>query len=197
MAKPVSLDEYQKFAVRIAADKELRDKRTAVVYGLGLKGESGEFADIIKKILAQGFRLEASQDKLVKEAGDFYWYVAMTAHQLNINLSAVMNVDTFGEILPVESPEACDLFSIGQELLKLDRYVLAVNECMLEFSENNFVCDELAAIEALHELFVKFVFIVQLLGFNANTIAQKNIEKLKERFQGEVFSVEKAVNRVE
>jgi NTP pyrophosphatase (non-canonical NTP hydrolase) len=41
--------------------------------GLGLAGEAGEVADLIKKWVAQGHSLDV--DKVIQEAGDVFWYL--------------------------------------------------------------------------------------------------------------------------
>lgn len=47
------------------------------ISALGLTGEAGEFADHVKKHLAQGHALDATV--LDKEAGDMLWYLARYA----------------------------------------------------------------------------------------------------------------------
>jgi NTP pyrophosphatase (non-canonical NTP hydrolase) len=56
---------------------------------LGLCGESGEFADHIKKGLHHGHKID--RDYLTKELGDVLWYVAVAADKLGIALEAVAN----------------------------------------------------------------------------------------------------------
>lgn len=54
---------------------------------LGLAGESGEFADEVKKHLFHGKELD--QEKLVKELGDILWYLAAAAKYLGVSLSDI------------------------------------------------------------------------------------------------------------
>jgi NTP pyrophosphatase (non-canonical NTP hydrolase) len=60
---------------------------------LGLAGESGEYADLIKKHLFHSHALD--REKARKELSDVLWYVAVAAHQLGFTLSSVAqaNVD--------------------------------------------------------------------------------------------------------
>lgn len=60
---------------------------------LGLVGESGEFADAVKKMIFH--KHEMDLDILIKELGDVCWYVAMLCNSLNIQLEDVMqkNID--------------------------------------------------------------------------------------------------------
>lgn len=78
------LDQYQDLAARTASDKT-----DITVVALGLAGEAGEFADHIKKHIAQGHDLD--QGLLILELGDILWYVANAARVLNVPLSLVAN----------------------------------------------------------------------------------------------------------
>nr|WP_254178579.1 nucleoside triphosphate pyrophosphohydrolase family protein [Cytobacillus oceanisediminis] len=62
-------------------------------YGLGLNGEAGEVADILKKGIFHGH--EMNRHELAKELGDVLWYVANIAHLAGFTLEkiALMNVD--------------------------------------------------------------------------------------------------------
>lgn len=54
---------------------------------LGLAGEAGEVADLLKKHLFHGHPLD--RDKLKDELGDVLWYVATLATTLGIGLDEV------------------------------------------------------------------------------------------------------------
>lgn len=83
--KEFTANDYQKAALR-TANKETKD---LILNGaLGLCGESGEVADIIKKHLFQGHELD--KEKIIKELGDVCWYIAITAHGLGVDLETVM-----------------------------------------------------------------------------------------------------------
>ena len=43
--------------------------------GLGIAGEAGEVADIVKKVLHHEVPIAEVHDKLMKEAGDVEWYL--------------------------------------------------------------------------------------------------------------------------
>jgi NTP pyrophosphatase (non-canonical NTP hydrolase) len=57
------------------------------VSGLGIAGEAGEVADLIKKYIGHGHAL--SIDDLEKELGDVLWYVADLASQVGLTLEEV------------------------------------------------------------------------------------------------------------
>ena len=79
-------DDYTQLAIRTATDKT-----DLCNCALGLTGESGEFADHIKKHLYQGHKIDA--DYLINELGDIMWYVAVAAERLGFNLSEVMEIN--------------------------------------------------------------------------------------------------------
>jgi NTP pyrophosphatase (non-canonical NTP hydrolase) len=54
---------------------------------LGVAGEAGEVADLVKKHVAHGHEL--SREKLTKELGDVMWYLAALARLAGIDLSEV------------------------------------------------------------------------------------------------------------
>lgn len=79
-------NEYQLKALRTA---NTEDKEKLLLNGiLGLAGETGEVADILKKHLFQGHELD--QNKLIDELSDVCWYIAITAHAIGVTLDDVM-----------------------------------------------------------------------------------------------------------
>lgn len=83
-------NEYQRLAMR-TANPEQNTTQALVTGALGLTGESGEFADRVKKWFAQGH--EFDRDGLLKELGDVQWYVAFAANSLGVSLSTVMEMN--------------------------------------------------------------------------------------------------------
>jgi NTP pyrophosphatase (non-canonical NTP hydrolase) len=59
------------------------------IWALGLTGEAGEVADIIKKVLGHGHPL--NREKIAEELGDVLWYVAVLANELDYSLSDIAN----------------------------------------------------------------------------------------------------------
>lgn len=86
VAIPLTLSEYQQRAARTMVGRELSHANLAIA-GLGLAGESGEVADLIKKMVGHGHPLD--RDKLIEELGDVLWYCAMLATLLDVKLDAV------------------------------------------------------------------------------------------------------------
>ena len=93
-------NEYQELAMR-TANEECRNLSNV---GLGLTGEAGECADIIKKHLHHEHPLD--REHLLKELGDVLWYVALGCELLGETLENVMymNIDK----LKARYPEGFD-----------------------------------------------------------------------------------------
>ena len=87
-SRRLSFDDYQAGAERTANRKDVDtvDKRLAN-FALGLAGEAGEAADLVKKYLFHGHPLD--RDKIKKELGDVLWYVATMASTLGLQLEDV------------------------------------------------------------------------------------------------------------
>lgn len=78
-------NEYQNLALRTA--NQTGDQ--LILNGaLGLCGEAGEVADIIKKVYFQGHMLD--KEKIIEELGDVTWYIAIMAHALETDLESVL-----------------------------------------------------------------------------------------------------------
>ena len=93
------LNEYQELAQRTS--NRALDKKGHLFNGvLGLAGEAGECADLMKKHYFQDGRLFV--DDLEDELGDVLWYVAETAAALGLTLEevAVRNVEKLKKRYP-------------------------------------------------------------------------------------------------
>ena len=69
---------------------------------LGLCGEAGEFADLVKKAMFHGPGHDLDVDKAAKELGDILWYIADAAAALGVSLEKVaeMNRDKLRKRYP-------------------------------------------------------------------------------------------------
>ena len=95
----MTLNEYQELAQRTS--NRALDKKGHLFNGvLGLAGEAGECADLMKKHYFQDGRLFV--DDLENELGDVLWYVAETAAALGLTLEevAVRNVEKLKKWYP-------------------------------------------------------------------------------------------------
>ena len=87
----LTLNQYQELAARTSgAGKE--GERRQIIAALGLAGEAGEFANMIKKLTAHGHAI--SKETLAEELGDVLWYVAEAATACGLTLDEIgkMNV---------------------------------------------------------------------------------------------------------
>ena len=94
----MTFNEYQTLAQR-TANADIRVGK--LINGmLGLFGESGECADLIKKHVFQGHNLDEAH--LAEELGDVLWYIAETASGLGVNLETIAqnNIDKLKKRYP-------------------------------------------------------------------------------------------------
>ncbi len=108
MEKQVDFDKYSKFVDAVTSDEskdflalsdrlvEL-DKKGAnierlVTAGVGLNAESGEFLEIVKKMVFQGKPWnEDNREHLIIELGDIIWYATNACMALGISFEDVVS----------------------------------------------------------------------------------------------------------
>ncbi len=81
----MEIGEYERAAARTGRPQGQRDD--LLLGAVGLAGEAGEVADIVKKHVFHGHELDRAH--ALEELGDILWYVAWTAAALGSSLSAV------------------------------------------------------------------------------------------------------------
>jgi NTP pyrophosphatase (non-canonical NTP hydrolase) len=79
--------EYQKKAMR-TANFALSDNDQLLNAALGISGESGEFAGMVKKFMFQGHDFD--KQKLIAELGDVIWYAALACESMSIDLEDIV-----------------------------------------------------------------------------------------------------------
>lgn len=86
----ITANDYQRAALRTANGDRANWLHNAV---LGLSGETGEVADILKKHMYQGHDLDL--EHIAEELGDVAWYLALAAAAIGENLGDILqaNVD--------------------------------------------------------------------------------------------------------
>ena len=94
----MNFNEYQVLALRTASKQS--NENMIINGALGLNGEAGEVADIIKKHLFQGHELD--KDKIAYEIGDVLWYCAVLAKGIGHSLDTIadMNIDKLKKRYP-------------------------------------------------------------------------------------------------
>jgi NTP pyrophosphatase (non-canonical NTP hydrolase) len=85
----MTLDEYQKLAIRTGRPPGSKDELYHLA--LGLVGETGEIAEKLKKLIRDKDSDESQLDidDMAKELGDVLWYVAGLADYFKLSLDAV------------------------------------------------------------------------------------------------------------
>lgn len=98
--KIMNFKEYQQAALQTANTDKLNWRDCLTNAALGLNGEAGEFADIVKKYLFQGHQLD--KDKLAKELGDITWYLSLASYAIDVPLEdiAKANIDKLRKRYP-------------------------------------------------------------------------------------------------
>lgn len=90
----MTFDEYQREAKRTmtrADGEELGSALHGAIMGLGLSGEAGEVADLLKKKLGHGHRVTLAE--MEKELGDVLWYLAAVSEWWGIDLDEVARLN--------------------------------------------------------------------------------------------------------
>lgn len=77
---------YQRFAM-VTANTKIPRKEQLINGTLGLAGEAGEVADLVKKHFFQGHPL--NRPVLIDELGDVLWYIALLCDCLGIGMEQV------------------------------------------------------------------------------------------------------------
>jgi len=85
-SESLTLEKYQDLANRSAGAGGDGEQRL-VVSALGLTGEAGEFANLVKKMTAHGHPLDP--ESLKDELGDVLWYLAEAATAVGLNLEDI------------------------------------------------------------------------------------------------------------
>jgi NTP pyrophosphatase (non-canonical NTP hydrolase) len=95
----MTLDDYQQLAARTLGRDRTHEQQLANA-ALGLTGEAGEVAEVIKKHLFHDTPL--NQEALAKELGDCLWYIGAFATVLGLSLDdiAQRNVDKLRKRYP-------------------------------------------------------------------------------------------------
>lgn len=97
--RSMQLDEYQQLAARTLGGNRTHEQQLANA-ALGLTGEAGEVAEVIKKHLFHATPLD--KDALMKELGDCLWYIAAFGTVLGFSLDdiAQRNIDKLRKRYP-------------------------------------------------------------------------------------------------
>ena len=84
-------NEYQRLAMRTASGMNHSNDDMLMNAALGICGEGGEVADMIKKAAFQGHELD--REHLAKELGDVAWYIAMGAYAIGYDFETILRMN--------------------------------------------------------------------------------------------------------
>ena len=87
----MTINEYQTAALRTAQTDKLLAIDLLINSALGLCGESGEVADLVKKHRFQGHDIDL--DHIAKELGDVAWYLAVGAYAIGFDLESIFRMN--------------------------------------------------------------------------------------------------------
>jgi len=87
-----SIQDFQDHVNKFA-QSELRTEDLIANFTLGLSGETGEVADLLKKVLYHGDPLD--REELIKELGDvlWYWFALVQVCELDVETIMQTNID--------------------------------------------------------------------------------------------------------
>ncbi|MGD7007602.1 nucleoside triphosphate pyrophosphohydrolase family protein [Metabacillus sp. 84] len=105
----MNFNEYQELAGR-TANKHINEKLN---YALGVTGEAGEIADLIKKSEFHGH--EMNRGELAKEIGDVLWYLSQLASVYDLDLGRVAekNIEKLKRRYPEGFSEEASVNRVG------------------------------------------------------------------------------------
>lgn len=90
----IKLTEYEDFVLKMMSSSSMNSLESKLATaGLGLGGEGGEVADLVKKVLFHEMEFDENvKQKLVKELGDAIFYIAFAARVLcEVGLQEIMD----------------------------------------------------------------------------------------------------------
>lgn len=183
----MNLVEYQQLALRTAAPHP--DKNTALTtWALGLCGESGKVADLVKKHVGHGHPLD--KQKLLKELGDVAWYVVVMANEIDFEVERVEAAALFlGEWKSEQR-----LNDLAFNSLSLVRCASTIGTWITSGERGKrFVA---AVAVDLADLLRRISVIATAIDSSLDEVLALNVAKPEERYP-DGFSVEKSLNRVE
>ena len=93
--KDFDLNKYQQLAARTLIDEpdfKISGKDEMIIWNaIGLAGEAGEVADLVKKGIYHQHGLDV--DKIKKELGDVLWYVAAMCTKIDCSMSDIAEIN--------------------------------------------------------------------------------------------------------
>lgn len=168
--------DYQRRADATSGYTRQATTERLTVAALGLVGETGELAEVIKKAIGHGHRLDV--DKIQDESGDALWYVAEIASALLLDLGDV----AAGQI--DREPDGIDAHWLAVWALSLPGQVALISEHVgdhLADPANYGIIPEYID-ECLDEVISQLANLIQCAGLTLTEVAAHNQAKLAARY---------------
>ena len=183
LATCTTLSEYSRAVATFAASRESNTR-----LGNGAIGAGGELGELFDAMLATEF----NYSKLVKEAGDYLWYLGETGRGAGLDI---------GELVkrPLKlDPRACaETHSARRDMLVVANGHLLdyLKKVLYHQGAHELDTEKLAGLltSALHH----FQWVAADYGLTLDHIAEENIKKLSARYTTGVFRPEDSRNRKE
>lgn len=86
--KPIDPDDFVREALTTAGSYGNKQE-SLLVAALGLNGEAGEYAEIVKKAFFHGHGFD--KKRAAEELGDLLWYAALACYGMNVSMNEIMN----------------------------------------------------------------------------------------------------------
>jgi NTP pyrophosphatase (non-canonical NTP hydrolase) len=172
----LNLSEYQRqaFGTSKIDWANAEGRRVAI---LGVLGELGSIAAVMKKRIRDGTAYTGATIDLVEESGDALWYLAAIATHYGLDLESATRACTFGE--PAVGANG-HLWSLIEAIMRLNSILAADDE--------HFAVDAGNLEEALGEVTQMVLHALEREGLDLTLILEENLRKTKGLF-GEVSGV--------
>ena len=172
----LNLSEYQRqaFGTSKIDWANAEGRRVAI---LGVLGELGSIAAVMKKRIRDGTAYTGATIDLVEESGDALWYLAAIATHYGLDLESATRTCTFGE--PSVGANG-HLWSLIEAIMRLNSILAADDE--------HFAVDAGNLEEALGEVTQMVLHALEREGLDLTLILEENLRKTKGLF-GEVSGV--------
>lgn len=172
----MNLSEYQQqaFGTSKIDWANAEGRRVAI---LGVLGELGSIAAVMKKRIRDGTAYTGATTDLVEESGDALWYLAAIATHYGLDLESATRACTFGE--PAIGANG-HLWSLIEAIMRLNSILAADDE--------HFAVDAGNLEEALGEVTQMVLHALGREGLDLTLILEENLRKTKGLF-GEIAGV--------
>lgn len=84
------MDNYQELAM-VTKNNKLSLSEQILNAALGLTGEAGEVADMVKKWKFQGHQFDSKD--IAKELGDICWYIALMSDSIGLSFNEILEMN--------------------------------------------------------------------------------------------------------